>query len=341
MSNEKQRFLYAVLKDNTGRWSVVTSTEPLNSKCVCLTPVHGYPVEVRYMEIQSYMDKGQEHTVVCKDSCELGGLLNEMGKCPETHILLKIWDFDARDPQQAEASQHFWRHLAVTKLFAVKTEKGRWKCVCSPFPKAPVGYTVNEALFITAVDRFPVSLIYSTSDANGSSNWRETKAICGDALERKVYEMLFIESDHLLLHTIGHFDFDSPYGHHILNVLEMNGEQEAAPADVTETQCVPTDNDSLSFETLFNKRNEEIANLSEKLALALIQSSTVSGDNEVVIPVNLKYEIAAAVECILAEKGMYYCFPQYVHGRVPCFQTDICGNPNCPFKKSIAKIEDN
>lgn len=92
--------------------------------------------------------------------------------------------------------------------------------------------------------------------------------------------------------------------------------------------------DNTKFESFWVERNDEVENVAHQFLLLLRQAETVD-DTEKVLPWNMEL-IGKLVEdavSILRDASYSSCWP-YNEDNVPCFQTDSCQNPNCPFRQA-------
>lgn len=314
MNNEKTRYLYAILKKG-GTWGVVTSTEPLSSAlCFPLTPVNGYPVTVTYRTIENGVTS--VHQVVCENSNMLGTLLNGMGIFPETYLLETIWDYNVHEWQtkctNIEAphiGDVFLKQFGVLKAYLDKDESGRW--VVKLGRKAP-----ERSLLLSVIDEFPVTIDYSSSDANGSSNYREV--VCETAVELlHNLHSLFSKHDQFFLHAFAHYNCQNPISHEVYKRLNENLKDNFAEEKA-----------QASFERyVFAK--ESLIDFAVNQLIEVLTKTDVESDFEG----SLTEDIAEAVGSILAEKGIEYCHPIYLKDSIPCYETDVCGNTNCPFRR--------
>lgn len=92
-----------------------------------------------------------------------------------------------------------------------------------------------------------------------------------------------------------------------------------------------------AFEEYLTEKGDLIDNAAYALALALVRKNLFDED-EALLPWDMNFiaEISEAAEDILRQKGFLPCHPYYESTEegeeTPCYYTDSCKDPCCPFK---------
>lgn len=313
MNNEKTRYLYAILKEG-GKWGVVTSTKPLNASCIQLTPVLGYPVTVTYRAIENGVEG--MHQIVCENSNMLGTLLNEMGKLPESHLLESIWNYNVHawqysiNEKNPHPGDYFLRRYGILKAYLDKDERGLW--VAKLGKTAPAG-----SLLLSVIDKFPVHIVYSSSDLNGSSNYRDIICETEEEFTNDLNE-LFQNCIEFYVHTFAEYKENTPVSQEVYRRLYENLTDGAAEEMQTQS----------SFARYVFAKESLIDHAVNQL-IEVLTKTDIKSDFEG----SLTEDVAETVGSILAEKGIAYCHPFYLNDSIPCYATDVCENANCPFRR--------
>lgn len=90
----------------------------------------------------------------------------------------------------------------------------------------------------------------------------------------------------------------------------------------------------MDFESFLVNKNDEIDNSAFDLINAFIRKNkdtVVEWDMEII------GEIEEAVEDVLTSRCLGVCHPFYCDD-IPCYQSDDCGNAECPFRNEVSRI---
>lgn len=86
------------------------------------------------------------------------------------------------------------------------------------------------------------------------------------------------------------------------------------------------------FESYLVNKNDDIDNLSYELIKAFVRKDF---DKEIDWDMEIIGEIEEAVEDILKSRCFGVCHPFYCDDNIPCYQSDDCGNEDCPFRNKV------
>lgn len=92
--------------------------------------------------------------------------------------------------------------------------------------------------------------------------------------------------------------------------------------------------DKKDFEFFLEKRNDAVENAAYQFLL-LLRQAEAADDSEAILPWNMELigKLMDSAEAILHDASYTSCWP-YNEDDIPCFQTDSCQNPNCPFHQA-------
>lgn len=89
----------------------------------------------------------------------------------------------------------------------------------------------------------------------------------------------------------------------------------------------------MDFESYLVNRNDEIDNSAFDLINAFVR---MDRDTDIEWNMEIISKIEEAVEDILASHCFGVCHPFYCGDETPCYQSDDCGNAECPFKNEVS-----